>query len=255
MIDIHCHILPGIDDGARTIEDSLKMAEQAVAEGISKVIATPHHQNGKYINEKNSIFQCVNQLNVQLEEKHIPLTVLPGQESRIYGELVQDYIDDKVMSLNNTGKYVFIEFPSNQVPRYSEQLLFDIQAQGLIPIIVHPERNVKFIENPDLLYNFVNKGALTQVTAGSLTGKFGKKINKFSLDLIHASLTHVIASDAHNVSGRNFFMTEAIDLIKKDFGIDTLYLLLDNAQAIADGIVCFKEPPEKITRKKFLGIF
>lgn len=255
MIDIHCHILPGIDDGAQTLDDSLKMAKQAVSEGIHTIIATPHNQNGKYINEKLSVIERVDQLNLQLKKEAIPLTILPGQESRIYGELIEDYINDKVLSLNNKNKYVFIEFPSNQVPRYSEQLLFDVQAEGLTPIIVHPERNVKFIENPDLLYNLVNKGSLTQVTAGSLTGRFGKKIKKFSSDIIQANLAHAIASDAHNISGRNFFMAEAMEVLEKDFGLDMLYLFLDNSEAIAHGNVCFKEAPEKITRKKFLGIF
>ncbi|MFB8422106.1 tyrosine-protein phosphatase [Priestia megaterium] len=255
MIDIHSHILPGIDDGAQVLEDSLDMARQAVSEGIHTLIATPHHQNGKYINEKSSIIQRVDQLNAELEKQKIPLIILPGQESRIYGELVEDYIEGKVLTLNDNHKYVFIEFPSSQVPRYAEQLLFDVQSEGLTPIIVHPERNSKLLENPDLLYNFVNKGALTQVTAGSVTGRFGKKIKKFSFDLINANLTHVIASDAHNVSGRNFLMAEAMDVIRKEYGMDMIEQFYSNALAITDGAVCFKESPEKIMKKKFLGIF
>lgn len=255
MIDLHCHILPGIDDGAQTMEDSLSMARQAVSEGIHTIVATPHHQNGKYINEKAQIIKKVEILNKELQLQQIPLLILPGQESRIYGEMVEEYHFDKILTLNNTNKYLFIEFPSSQVPRFTERLLFDIQSEGLTPIIVHPERNSRLIEDPDILYNLVNKGALTQVTAASLTGRFGKKIKKFSQNLIEANLTHVIASDAHNTSGRRFCMAEAADMIEKEYGIDMLYLFQDNADSIIKGNACYRESPEKIKKKKFLGIF
>ncbi|WP_243495566.1 tyrosine-protein phosphatase [Priestia aryabhattai] len=255
MIDLHCHILPGIDDGAPTVEVSIKMAQKAVSEGIHTIVATPHHQNGTYINEKSDILQRVEELNERLIQERIPLTILPGQETRIYGEMVQDYQNGKILTLNATNKYVFVEFPSSQVPRFTERLLYDIQAEGLTPIIVHPERNSRLIEDPDILYNLVNKGAMTQVTASSLTGRFGKKIKKFSMDLIHANLTHVIASDAHNTSGRSFHMQEANDLISTEYGMDMLYLFQENAAAIVNGHACLKDSPEKVQKKKFLGIF
>lgn len=255
MIDLHCHILHGIDDGAQTIEDSLHMAKQAVSEGIHTIVATPHHQNGKYINEKNEIVQQVKRLNTYLLQENIPLTILPGQESRIYGEIIKDYQNGKILTLNQTGKYLFIELPSSQVPNFTEKLIYDIQSEGLTPIIVHPERNSRLIEDPDILYNLINKGVLTQVTASSLTGRFGKKIKKFSMELIEANLTHMVASDAHNISGRNFHMQEASDLISAEYGIDMLYLFQENADAVINGNVCFKDTPEKIKKKKFLGIF
>lgn len=255
MIDIHSHILPGVDDGANSLEDSLSMAKQAIAEGIHSIMATPHHQNGKFNNYKDHIIQQVNELNRQFQHHNINLTVLPGQESRIHGELINGYVNGEILTLNGNGKYLFVEFPSNQIPRYSKQLFFDIQSQGLTPIIVHPERNSKIIENPDLLYEFVTQGALTQVTAGSITGRFGKKIKKFSSDLIKFNLTHVIASDAHNVSGRGFYMAEAHEIIEDKFGLDLIYTFQDNAHAIINGENCFKEIPEKVTKKKFLGVF
>ncbi len=255
MIDLHCHILPGIDDGAQTMEDSLDMAKKAISEGIYTIVATPHHQNGKYINEKNEILQQVAILNERLLQDNIPLTILPGQEIRIYGEMIEDYRNGKILTLNSTNKYVFLEFPSSQVPRFAERLLYDVQAEGLTPIIVHPERNSRFIENPDILYNLVNKGAMTQVTASSLTGRFGKKIKRFSFDLIDANLTHMIASDAHNISGRNFQMKEASELISTEYGIDMLYMFQENAESIVNGGACFRDTPEKVKKKKFMGIF
>ncbi|WP_162213760.1 tyrosine-protein phosphatase [Priestia aryabhattai] len=255
MIDLHCHILPGIDDGAQTIEDSLDMARQAVCEGIHTIVATPHHQNGKYINEKNEVLQQVAALNERLLQGSIPLTILPGQEIRIYGEMIEDYRNGKILTLNHTNKYVFVEFPSSQVPQFTERLFYNVQAGGLTPIIVHPERNSRLIEDPDILYNLVNKGAMTQVTASSLTGRFGRKIKKFSMNLIDANLTHMIASDAHNISGRSFYMQEASELISIEYGMDMLYMFQENAEAIVKGRACFKDTPEKMKKKKFLGIF
>jgi len=254
MIDLHCHILPGIDDGAQTVEDSLDMAKQAVSEGIHTIMATPHHKNGKYINEKNDILCQVSSLNKNFLKENIPLTLLPGQETRIYGELLEDYRNGKIMPLNH-NKYIFVEFPSSQVPRFTERLLYDIHSEGLTPIIVHPERNSRLMQDPDILYNLVNKGAITQVTASSLTGRFGKKIKKFSFDLINANLTHIIASDAHNISGRSFHMQEASDLISSEYGLDMLYMFQENAEAIVNGHTCYRDTPEKVKKKKFLGIF
>ncbi|MBY0006626.1 tyrosine protein phosphatase [Priestia aryabhattai] len=255
MIDLHCHILPNVDDGAASSEMSIEMAKRAVSEGITAIVATPHHQNGRYLNEKQAILQSVEQLNSLLVREGVPLTILPGQENRIYGEILDDYHQDKILTLNNKGKYLFVEFPSSQVPRYAERLLFDIQSQGIIPIIVHPERNSRLLEDPDLLYNFINKGALAQVTASSLVGHFGKKIKKFSHQLIDANLVHFVSSDAHNLQHRSFHMQEAIDVIESEHGRDYYYMFLENAQCVVDGKQCYKESPEKIMRKKFLGIF
>lgn len=255
MIDLHCHILPNVDDGSASSEMSIEMAKRAVSEGITAIVATPHHQNGRYLNEKEAILQSVEQLNSLLVREGVPLTILPGQENRIYGEILDDYHQDKILTLNNTGKYLFVEFPSSQVPRYAERLLFDIQSQGIIPIIVHPERNSRLLEDPDLLYNFINKGALAQVTASSLVGHFGKKIKKFSHQLIDANLVHFVSSDAHNLQHRSFHMQAAIDVIESEHGRDYYYMFLENAQCVIDGTQCYKESPEKIMRKKFLGIF
>lgn len=237
------------------MEDARQMAKQAVEQGISTIVATPHHQNRQYINEKDIIEQKVNELNEDLLTNNIPLTILPGQEPRIYGEILQDYQAGKVLTLNNTSKYIFIEFSSSQVPHYTDQLLYDLQSNGLTTIIVHPERNSRLMEEPDLLYNLVKKGALTQVTASSVTGDFGKKIQKFTHQLIDANLTHFVASDAHNVRSRGFRMAHAFQIIEEEYGMDTMYMFYENAQSVVDGKTCFVEVPQPVKRKKFLGMF
>ncbi|MBH0230739.1 tyrosine-protein phosphatase [Halobacillus yeomjeoni] len=255
MIDIHSHILPGVDDGAQTIEESIQMAEAAVADGIDTIIATPHHKNGVYNNFKHDIILQVGELNRQLKDKNIPLTVLPGQETRVYGEFIEGLERNEVLTLNEDTNYVFVEFPSASVPRYVSQLLFDIQLAGYQPVIVHPERNKQIMENPDVLYSLVKKGAFTQVTAGSVCGHFGKKIKKFSHQLLEHNLAHLVASDAHNTSKRGFCMTEAYSHIRRTFGLDMVYLLSENAEDVVAGRVLAAEPPEHIQQKKLFGLF
>lgn len=255
MIDIHCHILPDIDDGAQTLKESMEMAKLAVQEGITSIIATPHHKNGNYENTKRVILQKVEELNTILEMGEIPLQILPGQETRIHEELLEDYENDEILTLNSIGKHLFVELPSAYVPRYTEQLLYDIQLNGLTPIIVHPERNAELMRNPDILYGLVKKGALTQLTAASVAGYFGKPIKKFSLQLIEANLTHFIASDAHNVSNRGFKITEALDEVEKRYGVDMVYYFTENAELLVEGKHPYRDIPEKIKRKKILGLF
>lgn len=255
MIDIHCHILPGVDDGAKDLQDSLALARGAVAEGIKTIIATPHHKNGHYENKKDEILAKTAELNQALQEENVPLTVLPGQETRIFGEILDDYRNGDILTINNGGKYLFIELPSDHVPYYTEQLLFDIQLAGLVPIIVHPERNKGFLERPEMLFQLVKKGALTQVTGASLAGFFGKKIRKFSLQMVEANLTHFVASDAHNMVNRTFKMNEAFTVLDKEFGADTVYFFQENAALLIEGKNVYRDEPLRIKQKKLFGIF
>lgn len=254
MIDIHCHILPGIDDGAVTEADSLAMAREAVQQGIHTIIATPHHKNGKYDNTKGSIKKSVEVLGELLVNEDVPLTLLAGQEIRINGDMIDDIEKDELLSLNSS-KYMFVEFPSGSVPRYTKQMFFDLQVAGYTPVIVHPERNAELIQNPNTLYELVRKGALTQITAASLIGKFGKNIQKFSKQLIDANLTHFIASDAHNTTSRGFCMKDAYNELRSEFGNDLFFMFMENCQLLADNQNVNKMEPSPVKKKKFMGLF
>jgi protein-tyrosine phosphatase len=254
MIDIHSHILPGVDDGAKTEADSLGMAKEAVRQGVTAIIATPHHRNGKYDNARDEILTHTEILNKLFEKEDVPLTVLPGQETRLHGDMVEELKEGIMQPLNDT-KYVFVEFPSQNVPRYAKQMLFDIQVAGYTPIIVHPERNHELLEHPGKLYEFVRDGALTQITAASLTGKFGKNIQKFTNQIIQANLTHFIASDAHNTKSRGFYLEEALDELSNQYGSDMLYLFLENSQLLIDNQNIHRMEPERVKKKKFFGLF
>lgn len=255
MIDIHCHILPDVDDGPETQEESLKMARAAVIEGISTIIATPHHKNGEYENTRDEIIRKTRELNELLKKEQLPLHVLPGQETRINGGFIEDYEQGKLLPLNKETKYIFVELPFRNVPRYTEQLLFEIQLKGLVPIIVHPERNLAILERPEMLYHYVVKGALTQITAASIAGYFGSKIKKFTGQLIENNLVHFVASDAHNTTSRSFKMKEAYDVIEKNFGSAMVSILKENAELLVENKNICKEPPERIKKKRFFGIF
>lgn len=253
MIDIHNHILPGIDDGAKTEQDSIEMAKVAIEQGIHTVVATPHHKNGKYENTKDDILKHVSVLNELFKEQDIPLTVLPGQEVRIYGEVLEDIEKDEILTVNHT-KHILIEFPFDKVPYFTEQLLYDIQVAGYVPVIVHPERNAELRQNHQRMYDLVLKGALTQVTAGSLLGHFGKEVEQFSHYLIQSNLTHLLASDAHNVTSRSFYLKEVYDLVRKKYGIETYYMFEENSNLLIDNMNLNRFEPMPI-RKKRRGIF
>ncbi len=255
MIDIHCHILPGIDDGASTVEESIEMARQAVSEGITKVVATPHHRNGSFDNERKVILQEVMILNKELSREGIELEVIPGQEVRIYGEMNEDYEEKQLLTVNDAGTYLLIEFPTSHLPAYANKLLFDLQMKGIVPVIVHPERNQEILENPKRLYQLVKEGSLSQVTASAVSGEMGKKMKKFSLELISHNLSHFIASDAHNTAARPFEIRKAFDTVEEKLGMSVRYMLQENAELMVNGKMVQKEMPQRIQRKKRLGIF
>jgi protein-tyrosine phosphatase len=255
MIDIHSHILPGIDDGAQTLEDAIAMAETAVQEGITHLYATPHHRNGRYENVKSSILLEVDVFRQQLNNRNIPLSVIPGQEIRLYKELIEDLDRDTLIPIHHELKYLLIELPSSSVPSYAAEILFELSLRNYQPIIVHPERNSEIIEDPDILYDFIVTGALTQITASSIVGNFGKKIMNFSHELLKTNMAHFIASDAHNISSRGFNLKQAYETIEKKHGMETRYYLQENAELVMKGESIFVQQPSHIRKKKFLGIF
>lgn len=255
MIDIHCHILPGIDDGARSLEDSIEMAKAAVEQGIHTIVATPHHRNNQFDNYREDILTRVDELNRILEEENIEVNILPGQETRIYGDLAKGLSAKEILPVNLDTPYILVELPTSTVPKYTNKLLYDLQVEGYTPVIVHPERNSELLSKPDKLYELVKSGVLTQVTAASIVGRFGKKIRNFSHEIIQSNLTHFIASDAHNVRSRSFMIVEALNEIEELYGIEFIYNYQENSNRMIMGETIVGDIPERIVRKKFLGIF
>ncbi|MBL1228911.1 tyrosine protein phosphatase [Enterococcus sp. BWB1-3] len=251
MIDLHCHILPGIDDGAQTVEEAVAMAESAAAQGIEHLLCTPHHNNGKYDNPAENVILQVHQLQNLLDMRQIPITLYEGQEVRISGDLPEQIKAGKILFVDLNNKYLLIEFPANEIPVYAERLFLDLIAMGHRPIIVHPERNQRFIEDPNRLIPFIELGTLTQMTAPSYIGIFGREVENTAKQMVENNLVHMMASDAHNVRRRNFFMKRAFEEIANDFGKRKVTAMEFCARDVLNGdevdILSFKE----IRRKKF----
>jgi len=254
MIDIHTHVLPAIDDGAKNVAESLLMLSSAIQDGIHTLVATPHY-HPKYRNEKEEIIARVENLQQIARENQLKIDIFPGHEIRIYGDLLEDYEAGKLLTIADNATYILIEFSSRQIPHYTQQLIYDIEMSGLVPVLAHPERNLEFLKNPDKLYELVRRGALVQLTTGSILGYFGKDIQKFSRQLIAADLAHVIATDAHNDTNRAFNMSLAYEEIIKRYGINCASYLTKNAQLLVEGNPVYANSPERISKKKFFGIF
>ena len=246
MLDIHSHILHGVDDGAKTIVESLELLAKAQSEGVTQIIATPH-KDPSYQPSKDVILQQVEELNRLCHTNGLTIKVLPGQEVRLYDNIVTDFKNDNLVTLNNEGRYILIEFPSSHVPKYATRMFYELQLAGVQPILVHPERNSEIMSNPELLENIVASGILTQITAGSVVGKFGRKIKKTAHILLHHNLITFIASDAHHLKTRDFHMMAAKKMITKKYGSDYTTKLFTNASRLLtsdyitmDNVIPFK---------------
>ncbi len=254
MLDLHCHILPGIDDGAEDIDASLAMAEKAISQGITHILCTPHHNNGKYENPKEFVIQQVTNLQAELDKRNLPLTLFEGQEVRITGDLLEEIEQNRILFTDVANTYLLIEFPTMDVPAYTEQLFFDLRAKGQVPIIVHPERNAKFREDPNRLIPFLEMGCLAQLTAPSYVGIFGKSIQKTAKQMVEHRLVQMVASDAHGVHKRNFYLKEAFEAIEKDFGRNYVNQMDQVAKDVLNGDATEIPVYTEIRKKKF-GLF
>lgn len=251
MIDLHCHILPGIDDGAQTSEDSLAMAEKAISQGITHLMCTPHHNNGKYSNPANQVIEQVARLQQELDQRNLNLTLLEGQEVRITGTLLEDIAKGEILFTDLADTYILIEFPTGEVPAYTEQLFFQLLSQGHTPVIVHPERNAVFRRNPNELIPFLELGALTQLTAPSIVGVFGKEIQKTAKKMLKHNMLYMVASDAHNLRQRSFYMKEAYEVIRKECGQSKVDEMMQMAKDLVNGDVAKKPQFTEIRERKF----
>ena len=222
LVDIHSHILPGIDDGSPDLDSSLGLAEAAVADGITHALMTPHTLNGKYLNHKKDVIKETADFQKALKENNIPLTIFPSQEVRLNGNLPQALDDDDILFCDEDGRYMLLEFPSEDVPTYAKDMTFKLLGRGITPIIVHPER----------LQEFIEQGCLTQITASSYVGVFGKEIEKLADRFVEAGQVATFASDAHTLPKRESRMHDAYEKLEKTQGLDVANSFKQNARNI-----------------------
>ncbi len=199
MIDLHCHILPGLDDGSPNLATSLAMARVALDDGIQTIVATPHFSVDAGPTP-HQIRTATQQLQEALADGDLPLTVLPGAEVRADPQLAEMLTRGEVMTVADGGKYLLIEPPFIGIPNYLEQLCFELQIAGITPILAHPERAEIAQHQPELYERLVEHGCLMQVNAPSLRREYGRTIAEIAADLIRKGLAHIAASDAHNAT-------------------------------------------------------
>lgn len=257
VIDMHCHIIPNIDDGAIDISTSIEMCRMAEQNGIHGIIATPHYIHGVIDNNRDIVCAKVVELNNHLREKNINVDIYPGCEAFICPELPRMVIEGKVCTLNNS-QYVLVELPMESVPQYTVDVIYKLKLAGYTPIIAHPERNAIINSCPDVLFDLISRGALSQVNASSLAGLFGKDIMEAVIILLRYKMVHLVASDAHTVGGRSPKLSIAIDKIEKLAGPEALLNIMQNAEAILNNQLISAEEPIKIGdkgRMRFLSNF
>ena len=220
MIDIHCHLLPGIDDGPATVEDALALARALVADGVTQVVATPHVYPGRYENRRTSIGSEHQAFVALLRQEDVPLVVHWAGEVRLTPEALDLMVMDELPFLGEVGGFrtMLLEMPDGQVPLGAERFVKHLLGAHIRPVLVHPERNRGVMESIDRLAPLVEMGCFVQVTAGSLVGQFGAKAQAVAAELLERSWVQAVASDAHNLGGRRPRMRDAHAWITQHHG-------------------------------------
>jgi protein-tyrosine phosphatase len=212
MIDIHSHILPGVDDGARTLDEALDMLRMAVDGGVTVQVLTPHIHYGRYENQKADLQQRFDIFQDQVDSANIKIGLQLGSEVRIGSEIMQLVAQDAIPTLGEyNGKKTFLlEFPRIDVPVGYENLVKWLISKHYLPIIVHPERNQTFVRMPQKLQVLTDMGCPLQITASSLTGLFGEEVQQNAERLLKDGMVSAIASDCHNLKGRKPNLIEGV---------------------------------------------
>lgn len=225
MIDLHSHILPGVDDGAATLEDSLDIARMAVDDGIEVMACTPHFMPGMYDNTSEDILRRIDHLNDVLGSAGINLALVSGADAHIRPDFVSCLRNGQILSLHGS-RYVLFEPPHATLPKRMDDLLFEISVAGYVPVLTHPER-LKWIEQSyPLVEQLAQAGVWMQITSGSLTGRFGKRPQYWAQRMLAEGLVSILASDAHNVRSRPPVMSKSFEIASQELGEEEAYNLV-----------------------------
>lgn len=234
MIDIHSHILPKVDDGSKDIEMSLEMGRQYIRNNINTVIATPHFIGDTYSKGSSANKLDLEDLKKELRNANIPLEVYLGNEIYASMTMLKDIVEGKATSLNGS-RYILMELPMYDIPIYLDHIIYELLLKGYIPIIAHPERNIKIREDPNILYKYIKKGALAQLNLPSLVGMYGRTVQASAKTLLVHHMIHFVATDAHTNRTRSPNVKDAIErlegLVSRGFFEELTHI---NAQLLID---------------------
>ena len=238
MIDLHCHILPGVDDGAETMEDALAMARMAAESGVTHLIATPHC-NLPYTRDKNyvtpELLSRFVQLRTAIQEAGIPLKLYPGCEVLCTPEVPELIRQNKLLPLGNSN-YLLVEFFFDEDLYYIDDMLSAIAVAGMRPVIAHPERYDAVQNNPQIVERWFHRGYIIQLNKGSILGRLGRRAKQTADWVLRRGLAHVVASDAHSPVARTTQMTELQDYLNYHCAPEYAHILLqENPHRILNG--------------------
>ncbi len=235
MVDIHHHLLWGLDDGPKDLDTSVAMARASAADGVTHVVCTPH-ANGKFNYDADVNKAKVIELQSRLADEDIPLTVGLGCDFHLSYDNIQDAkADPSRFSVNGLG-YLMVELPDYALPAQLGETFYELQLAGLIPVLTHPERNPTLQKDQSRLAEWMRGGMLVQLTGDSVTGKMGRTAEKLSHDLLSKRWVHFLATDAHDVARRPPRLSEARDLVAKRYGRDYAEsLVTTNPTAVYNG--------------------
>lgn len=244
MIDLHVHILPGIDDGSKDLAESLRMCRLAYADGIHTLVATPHLNPGLYHSSKETILAKVAELNQNLQNQlsaaqgpeKIDLKILPGADIHLSFFLRPNFSWQDIIFINEHHKYFLLELPDYFLVDPVKKFIASFRERGLVPIISHPERISLLQKNSQILADLIRLGALSQITAMSITGFFGQKAKEAAFFLLRQNLAHLLASDAHSSKSRPPILSKALAEISIHIGPEKAWRMVhDLPLAIVSG--------------------
>ena len=253
MIDMHCHILPGIDDGARDLSMALEMAHAAVEDGVRAIVCTPHITPGIYDNNATGINQAVSEFAWQLEQNGIDLPVYVGADIRITPDMGKRILDGQWPSIAGT-RYFLFEPDHNVLTPGILELAEKLLRMKLVPVLTHPERLRWLDGHYDLVWKMWNMGCVIQITAGALTGRFGKQPQSWAHRMLKDGLVDVIATDAHNMHRRPPLLHEgyeaAATIIGKEYAWAMVY---DNPLTILENRPLLRKSHKRFKKKDTAG--
>jgi protein-tyrosine phosphatase len=234
MIDLHCHILPGIDDGAKNIEEAVRMARIAKQDGVETIVATPHLFRGDY-DDFRVVEKKRDELTEVLEREGISVSILTGAEVHISHNLIDEIKKHREFLVINRSSYISLEFPREHVFSGIKNLFFELISEGLIPIIAHPERNSVFVRNPALLFELIQMGGLAQSNSGSYVGRYGKRAEEAVELFLKHNLIHFIGSDSHGIRSLPPNLSHALRRAEMIIGEERARALVyDNPKAVVE---------------------
>lgn len=249
MIDIHSHIIPKIDDGAKDLETSLKLLEIAKNHGTTGIVATPHYYKGFYNFQYKDIEKEVEYLRKLAKENNIDIDIYCGQEVCVFNGMIRELEEEMIGTINNS-RYMLIEFPLDEFKRDTFDKIYELQIRGVTPIITHPERYKIFKNNPEKINEFINEGYLFQLNSGSILGTFSKETKKTAQFFLKNNIYSFIGSDAHNLGSRTSSLKEIINNLDSNYANEyneNGIKMLNNEDVIFNG--------EKIQKQKKFFFF